>query len=260
MQDFNLLLEPNVEKKLQFFDKTLEMIKTQQALKIPKQAVRDIQVLPTRLHPDKKGLSFKEGQARLLHDLASIELQAMELAIRTLIEFPEAPKDFRQELIQIAISEKNHLSLCLEAIVSSGFKWGDWPIHNLLWEAVDVQNDLLDRILIVHIYLEGSGLDASHYLVQRLSGVAESENKIHEVIRIIADEELDHVRFGTYWFKRICSDLNLDSEFEYENRFKKIKLNLPRRVEKINLEIRKKVGFSEKQLQVLSDFRSEILK
>jgi len=260
MQDFNLLFEPNVYRKLQFFDETLRLITNKIDLKVPVKACRDIQVLPTRLHPDKKGLSFKEGQARLLHDLASIELQAMELALRTLIEFPQAPKVFREELIQIAISEKNHLALCLEAISSSGFKWGDWPIHNLLWDTVSVDNDLLDRILIVHLYLEGSGLDASHYLVQRLHGVAKTENKIHEVIRIIAQEELDHVRFGTYWFSQICRDKNLDAELEYEVRFAKIKSVLPRRVERINHEIRAQVGFSDKQIKILNDFRDEILK
>lgn len=259
MQNFNVLVEPNVQKKIELFEKTLELIINKDFLQIPRQAARDIPVLPTRLHPDKKGLSFKEGQARLLHDLASIELQAMELALRTLIEFPEAPTEFRQQLIEIARSEKKHLNLCLQAIESTGFTWGHFPIHNLLWDSVSSDNDLLDRILIVHLYLEGSGLDASHYLVQRLRGVAATENKIHEVIQIIANEELDHVRFGTYWFDKICKDQNLDPSFEYENRFKKVKKLLPRRVEKINLQIRKTVGFTDSQLKVLNEFRSEIL-
>ena len=126
--------------------------------------------------PAKKGLSFKEGQARLLHDLASIELQAMELCLRSLYEYPDAPVAFREQLATIALGEGNHLQLCLNGIETLGFAWGDWPVHVALWHSTANSDSLLDRILIVHRYLEGSGLDAGDTLLRRLSGVACTAN------------------------------------------------------------------------------------
>src|SRR5690606_23865514 len=94
---------------------------------VPSFPARDIEVLNVKFHPPKKGLSYNEGQARLLHDLANIELQAMELGLRTLIEFPDAPKIFKEQLAEITMEEASHLKLCLEGIERLGYKWGDWP-------------------------------------------------------------------------------------------------------------------------------------
>src|SRR6218665_1741766 len=66
---------------------------------VPYEPVRDIEVLHAKKHPPKKGFSTAEGQARMLHDLANIELQAMELGLRTLVEFPNAPQGFKEELV-----------------------------------------------------------------------------------------------------------------------------------------------------------------
>ena len=82
---------------------------------VPAAPLRDALISPAKNHPPKKGLSFIEGQARLLHDLANIELQAMELGYRSLVEFPEAPQEFREELLKITcnnilILEKNTIN------------------------------------------------------------------------------------------------------------------------------------------------------
>ncbi len=80
---------PSVWEKIQNIEKYCE-----EAMKLtspgfaPEELARDIEVLHPKFHPPKKGFSTPEGQARMLHDLANIELQAMELGIRTLVEFP----------------------------------------------------------------------------------------------------------------------------------------------------------------------------
>lgn len=86
-----VLLEREARHKLRDLDSALHGLLAGDTLTIPKDPGRDVQTLALRNLPDKKGLSSKEGQARLLHDLASIELQAMELGLRTLAEFADAP-------------------------------------------------------------------------------------------------------------------------------------------------------------------------
>ncbi|RYZ67422.1 MAG: DUF455 family protein, partial [Proteobacteria bacterium] len=110
---------------------------------------RDVRVVQTKDLPNKPGISTVEGQARLLHDLASIELQALELGLRTLEEYPEAPKEFREQLAEVTAGEARHLALCLDGIEALGYSWGHWNVHLALWNVVSPEDSLLDRILIV---------------------------------------------------------------------------------------------------------------
>ncbi|MCK6597336.1 MAG: DUF455 domain-containing protein, partial [Bdellovibrionaceae bacterium] len=71
----NVFLEPNCDEKLKGLELHIEAVMSGKKLVIPDFSAREVLVLDLKLHPPKKGLSFKDGQARLLHDLASIELQ-----------------------------------------------------------------------------------------------------------------------------------------------------------------------------------------
>jgi uncharacterized ferritin-like protein (DUF455 family) len=218
---------------------------------------RDIEIRDVALHPPKAKLQTVEGQARLLHDLANIELQAMELAYRTLAEFPEAPKQFREELAELTVSESKHLELCLQGINSLNFNWGDWPIHLSLWESVSPNDSLLDRILIVHRYLEGSGLDAGNAIMRRLHHVENKE--LRNIMTTITLDEIEHVGFGSKWYKEICKNQGLDPDHDFRERLTKLDRVLPRRLEKINRETRSKAGFTVSEIESLENFRQKQL-
>jgi len=225
---------------------------------IPHRIGRDADVLPPDFLPKKKGLSMKEGQARMLHDLASIELQAMELGLRSLVEFPEAPPQFREELYKLTLQESEHLELCLQGLEKLGYAWGAWPVHTMLWQAVASDDTLLDRILIVHRYLEGSGLDAGDTLLRRLTGV--SEGPLHAAARRIVTEEVEHVLFGSEWYRRICAEQKLDPDQDFKIRFTRLQEQLPKRIEPLSIELRKRAGFSDSELTVLSSYRESLMK
>jgi uncharacterized ferritin-like protein (DUF455 family) len=249
----NSLEACNVFEKLSLIEESCHKAMMGWITNVPEKPGRDIQVLHMRLHPKKIGLSYTEGQARLLHDLANIELQAMELALRTLIEFQDAPKKFREELKDITLSEARHLALCLDAIEKMGFKWGHWPVHIALWEAVGEDDSLLDRILIVHRYLEGSGLDAGENILNRLHTIHAPE--VVPVVETIMREEVDHVLFGSNWYREICKQLEINPEEDFPERLQKISLKVPRRLEKISTDLRKKAGFDDFELKILQDFQ-----
>lgn len=225
---------------------------------IPAVPARDIQVLDSKFHPPKLGFSKLEGQARVLHDLASIELQAMELGLRTLIEYPDAPEQFREDLRAVTISEGQHLRLCLEGIQDLGFKWGDWPIHIALWDTVHAEDSLLDRILIVHRYLEGSGLDAGSFLIRRLAGVDDGKNTL-KIVQQINFEEIGHVDFGSQWYRRICALEKIDPSDDYPKRMDSLRVKLPKRMEKLNRELRLKAGFTEEEIRYCENLRESFI-
>ncbi|HVK60573.1 MAG TPA: DUF455 family protein [Bdellovibrionales bacterium] len=212
---------------------------------------RDVGVVPPSQLPPKPGLFKTEGQARLLHDLASIELQATELAVRTLVEFPDAPKDFRNELAELAVSEGRHLQLCLDGMNDLGFPWGSWDVHLTLWNAVSPEDSLLDRILIVHRYLEGSGLDAGESILRRMQGV--KALRARPVVETIVREEVDHVHFGSRWYRRTAEALRLDPDKDFEHRIAKVAREVPRR-ERLAHDLRRRAGFTETELSILERF------
>lgn len=235
-----------------------EAMKLTEAFLVPFEPARDVEVLHPKLHPPKKGFSTPEGQARMLHDLANIELQALELGVRTLVEFPQAPQGFREELLAVTVSEAQHLRMCLEGIESLGFKWGDWPVHLALWRAVAPEDSLLDRILIVHRYLEGSGLDAGDTLIRRLQGTSGKET-IQKIVKQINYEEIGHVDFGSRWYREICKLEKIDSQEDFPKRMDELRLRLPKRVEPVNQELRRQAGFTDSEIEYYQQLRLDFL-
>ena len=248
----------NVIGKLESISSDVHSCLTGQSFAVPVLPARDVEVRDIRLHPPKVGLSLKEGQARMMHDLASIELQAMELAFRTLCEFPEAPLEFRHQLADLTLNEASHLRSCLQQIQELGFEWGHWPVHLGLWQATHAQDSLLDRILIVHRYLEGSGLDAGDKLLRRMHGVI--RNGVTETLETIQCEEIDHVKFGSDWYRRLCRESRLDPDRDFNARMWQLRVKLPKRIEPINLELRHRAGFTDLELETVQSIREDFLR
>lgn len=224
----------------------------------PDLPARDVMLLTPKQLPPKKGLSFKEGQGRLLHDLASIELQAMELGLRTLVEFPDAPQAFKEELLAVTLSESVHLEMCLTEIQGLGFNWGDWPVHCALWSATNQKDSLLDRVLIVHRFLEGSGLDAGATILNRLKAV--DAKPVQRAAERIFTDEVGHVEFGSRWYREICNMEKIDPNTDFAERMTKLRWVLPKRVENISVELRKKAGFTDSEIEYLQNLRLSFLK
>ncbi len=244
-------------EKLDRVDGDIQRLLSGERIEIPFEVARDVTVLRVKFHPKKTSVDAKPGQARLLHDLASIELQALELAVRSLAEFPDADPIFRQELAEIARGEAKHLRLCLQGIETLGHRWGDWPVHTALWHSVGSDDSLLDRLLIVHRYLEGSGLDAGDSILRRLSGV--ESRVVREVVNIIVTEEIGHVQFGSNWYRHYCRAERLEPDLDFPLRLRRVLARLPRRMEVLAKPLRREAGFSEPELNCLESLRNERL-
>lgn len=250
--------EPDVFRKIEVFRKNaFSLLDQKTPWKIAKENLpaRNIEVLHPKYHPSKPGFSTASGQARMLHDLASIELQAMELGIRTLTEFSDAPKAFKEELLNIALSESQHLEMCLIEIEKLGHRWGDWPVHLSLWKATAAEDSLLDRILIVHRYLEGSGLDAGDTLFRRLQLI--DCPSVKKAVHQITEEEIGHVEFGSRWYRSLCQQQNLNPAEDYIFRMNRLIQTLPKRLEPLAIELRRKAGFTDQELDYLQDLRKQ---
>lgn len=250
--------EHNIYKKIKLVrDSAVVIAKNTEIIQMPILPARDIDALEFKLHPPKKGFSTKEGQARMLHDLASIELQAMELGLRTLLEFPNESQQFKEELYALTLSESEHLEMCLTEIESLGFQWGDWPVNCGLWQSVSSKDSLLDRLLIVHRYLEGSGLDAGDTLLRRLAGV--DAKPVQKAVQIINTEEIGHVQFGTRWYIENCKMNGLNPGDDFPQRMDRLRGVLPKRINPLNHDLRRQAGFTDEEILYLENLRESFL-
>lgn len=108
-----------------------------------------------------KPLSTVEGRALLVHSVAHIELNAIDLALDVVWRFPGLPDAFYTDWMRIAQEEAKHFMLLREHLCSLGYDYGDFPAHNALWDMAErTQCDVLARIGIVPRTLEARGLDA----------------------------------------------------------------------------------------------------
>jgi uncharacterized ferritin-like protein (DUF455 family) len=119
------------------------------------------------------------------------------------------------------------------------------------------EDSLLDRLLIVHRYLEGSGLDAGDQILKKLKAV--KAPLVTSILGKITQEEVDHVRFGSNWYHSLCELENLDPFEDFPKRMWKIRDFVPKRIEKISHELRRQAGFTDFELKVIDDIRNSFL-
>jgi hypothetical protein len=127
---------------------------------LPGRPDRPLLVPPHQLKPRSPGT--REGLGAMIHALAHIEANAINLALDVSWRFAGMPERFYREWLQVAREEALHFELLREHLLTLGFEYGDFPAHNGLWEmAQKTQGSLLARLALVPRTLEARGLDAS---------------------------------------------------------------------------------------------------
>ena len=162
------------------------------------------ELLPPRLVP-KRNLNSVAGRVALLHAIAHIELNAIDLALDIVARFaPEpVPRSFFDGWMQVAFEEAKHFNLIRERLDAMGASYGDMPAHDGLWQAAhDTRNDLFARLAVVPLILEARGLDVTPSLQQKMRDVGDSESAA--ILEIIYTDEKKHVAVGAKWFRFLC--------------------------------------------------------
>ncbi|KDP31779.1 hypothetical protein JCGZ_12240 [Jatropha curcas] len=157
--------------------------------------------------PKDSGLPLN---AYTLHNLAHVELNAIDLAWDTVVRFSPfsetLEEGFFADFAHVADDESRHFAWCSQRLAELGFKYGDMPAHNLLWrECEKSSNNVAARLAAIPLVQEARGLDAGPRLVQKLIGFGDS--KTSKIVVRIADEEVAHVAVGVYWFVSVCQKL-----------------------------------------------------
>lgn len=196
-----------------------------------------------------RAMNTAEGRAALIHALAHIEFNAINLALDAVWRFSGMPADYYRDWLQVAKEEAYHFSLLREHLQTLNFDYGDFDGHNSLWEMVEkTQSDVLARMALVPRTLEARGLDASPPLKKKLAQAG--DHAAAAILDIILRDEIGHVAIGNRWFQFLCDQLDLEllSTFEsLRQQYQAPKLRPP-----FNMEARKLAGFTEAELDYLN--------
>ena len=205
----------------------------------------------------KRKMDSVEGRASLLHSLAHIEFNAMNLALDAIWRFSDMPQQYYEDWLKVAKEESYHFSLVNEHMQSFGFSYGDFSAHNSLWEMVERTTDsVIARMALVPRTMEARGLDAVPGIRDRFKQI--KDVKAVEILEIILHDEIGHVFIGNRWFNFLCSNAGLSPITAYRELAQKY--HAPTLRGPFNFEARQQAGFTSEELDLLeslSDKRSQ---
>ena len=188
------------------------------------------------------------GRAALIHALAHIEFNAINLALDAAHRFAGMPLAYYADWLRVADEEALHFYLLNTHLATWGHVYGDFPAHNGLWDmALKTAHDPLVRMALVPRVLEARGLDATPLIADKLK--AAQDTRMVEILDIIERDEIGHVAIGSHWFGWLCAVRGLDSEATFRQLL--VDYDAPPLRQPFNLAARRAAGFSEPELDWL---------
>ncbi|MCH2395532.1 ferritin-like domain-containing protein [Oceanibaculum sp.] len=159
-------------------------------------------LLPPNRVKKRKITAAPAGRAALLHALAHIELNAIDLAWDIAARFAgeDLPRAFFDDWVQVADDEARHFLMLCDRLAALDSFYGALPAHDGLWEASqNTAHDLLARLAVVPLVLEARGLDVTPAMVEKLRAAGDAASA--DALQIIHDDEITHVAAGRRWFE-----------------------------------------------------------
>ena len=196
----------------------------------------------------RRSMRSVEGRAALLHALAHIEFNAINLALDALWRYAGMPNAYYADWLQVAAEEAHHYTLLAAHLATQGVAYGDFSAHNSLWDMAEkTAGDVLARMALVPRTLEARGLDASPPVRAKLAQAGDLAAAA--ILDIILRDEIGHVAIGNRWYGWLCAQRSLEPVATYAAlalRYKAPPLRGP-----FNLDARRAAGFSELELAQL---------
>ena len=228
-------------------------VDTQSALPAPAEPGRPAK--PALVHPQdvpRRSPFTAEGHSALVHSIAHIEFNAINLALDAVWRFEGMPANYYQDWLKVAFEEAQHFSMLSAHLVSEGHAYGDFVAHDGLWTMCEhTRHDVIARMALVPRTLEARGLDATPVIQTKLRKVGTPRALATvALLDIILAEEVGHVATGNYWYLWLCKKSELDPETFYRDAA--LRHHAPRLKPPFNIPARRLAGFSESELLNLS--------
>ena len=220
--------------------------KFEQPHDIPGRPLQPTLVAPRRLA--RRSVRNAAGRAALLHALAHIEFNAINLALDAIWRFADMPEEFYRDWLKVAAEEAHHFSLLARRLAEMGSCYGAFAAHDGLWEMAEkTRGDVLARMALVPRTLEARGLDAAPPMRAGLAEAGDAASAA--ILDIILRDEVGHVLVGNRWYRWLCNVARLDPVATYPRLVDEY--GAPRLKGPFNLAARRAAGFDEAELDAL---------
>ncbi len=215
-------------------------------LPIPGRPANPVLVNPRQV--PRRSFAKLAGRLSLVHAIVHIEFNAINLALDAVYRFQSMPEAYYTDWCQIAVEESQHFCMLSEYLNQHDMKYGDLKAHNGLWEmALKTDFDVMVRMALVPRVLEARGLDVTPVMIKKLTAVADTD--LVKILQKIFDEEIGHVRTGTYWFNTLCHQRGLVPEDVFSQLLDTYMQNAS--FGPFDMDARFKAGFNHREMQNL---------
>ncbi len=188
------------------------------------------------------------GRAALIHSLAHIEFNAINLALDAIWRYPDMPEAYYRDWLQVAGEEALHFELLREHLRGLGFDYGDFDAHDGLWMMCEsTAHDITARMALVPRTLEARGLDATPLIQAKLRRAG--DERAAQILDVILRDEVGHVAIGNRWYRELCLQQGLDPIAHYRHLV--VLHGAPKPRQPINVAAREAAGFSAEELSYL---------
>lgn len=173
-----------------------------------------------------------EGRVALLHALAHIELNAIDLALDIVGRFGADPDladgraAFAADWLRVGAEEAKHFLMLSRRLDDLGSDYGAYPAHDGLWQAALMSADsLTERLAIAPLTHEARGLDVTPGMIAKLRSAGDRESTA--ILEVIYRDEIGHVAVGHRWFQHVCARRAVDPECEFARALARVDLARP---------------------------------
>ncbi len=194
-----------------------------------------------------RGLGSVAGRAALIHAVAHIEFNAINLALDAAWRFRGLPDDYYADWLSVARDEARHFAMLRARLLALGCDYGDLPAHNGLWEAAEkTAHDVLERMCCVPRVLEARGLDVTPGIIHRLKEIRDHDTVA--ILEVILAEEVRHVAIGSHWYRWLCAQRGVEPLSTSQRLLAEQGMNIR---PPINEPARRAAGFDDEELRLL---------
>jgi len=210
---------------------------------VPGRPPKPVLVAPNQLQ--HRSVGSPEGHKAMVHALAHIEANAINLALDAVWRFAGMPSAFYRDWWQVALEEAHHFELLAAHLNSLGCGYGELPAHDGLWDlAQRTAHDVLCRMALVPRLTEARGLDATPVIRKKLVSVGDLAGA--RILDVILRDEITHVAAGNRWYHALCTQRGLQPIAHFEALLRE--LNTPSPRGPFNLNARAAAGFTQDEL------------
>ncbi len=206
----------------------------------------------------RRGFGSTAGRVALLHALAHIEFNAINLALDAAYRFRDLPdevaSDFARDWVRVAADEARHYKMVAQRLESLGSFYGEHDAHAGLWNmALKTDHDVMVRMALVPRVLEARGLDVAPPMIEKFRKHKDPESAA--ILEVIFNDEIEHVRIGNHWFRYTCEQRNLAPSDVFADLLRQHSKGFLRGP--YNEVARVQAGFSVDELDALKEIEAE---